>query len=809
MSDEPSVWQKRLERERAARKQAERLLEGKALELYRKNQELEKVKADLKKTVQRRTEELQYSLRMLHEEEHRLADLAARFPGVIYQWYLRPNGECGFYYISPTCEETFGFTAEAALKDWTVIQIHPDDQQRWDSSAEAAISGQIDWDFEGRIITSGGVVKWMRGCGRPVRGRNEEIVFNGMMMDITPLKKAEEELRRLSLVASRTINGVVITDESGYIIWVNRAFSSITGYDISEAVGKKPGHLLQGPLTDPDTIKYISRQLLNQRPFSAELLNYHKNGNTYWLRLDVNPLFDDNGRLTNFVALETDITRQKETEEALRMARQMAEAAAREAEEANQAKSRFLANMSHEIRTPLNGILGYAQIMARRKDLSPDIKDMIRTIGRSGEHLLRLIDDILDLSKIEAGKLELHEDHFALMAFLRELEDMLLPRAEAKNIRLRFVPWDYEAGVSQVFGERMVCMDEKALRQILLNLVGNAIKFTQVGGVSIRYGLTSAGRLRFEIEDTGTGIDTSEQAGVFNAFEQAEKGRRSIGGTGLGLAISKRLCELMNGEIGLESELGTGSLFWVELPLRASDAPMREPEVRLPDISGYEGEPRRVLVVDDNVDNRVVLSDLLTSVGFEVNKASDSQEALDWIERELPDLILTDLVMPNVSGFELCRMIHEDPRVKHVPVVAVSASLMRSAENKERLMPFAAFVSKPIMVDELYREVGRLLGLTWRYVKDVPITPLPSASMPGNRPAPDTLTELLDLAELGDMLEVQRRLVQLVRQYPQWEKYYRRLESLANDFQADALAHLIRETLGGDGTASESNPEIT
>ena len=807
MSDDISVWQKRFERERAARKQAERLLEGKALELYRKNQELEAMKADLEKTVKRRTEELEYSLRMLHEEEHRLADLATRFPGVIYQWYQRPNGESGFYYISPSCEELFGFTAEEALRDWTVIQIHPDDQQNWDSSAEAAITGHIDWDFEGRIITPSGLVKWIRGCGRPVEGSKGEVIFNGVMMDITPLKKAEEELRRLSLVASKTINGVVITDESGYIIWVNRAFSAISGYQAGEAVGKKPGHLLQGPLTNPDTVEYIGRQLINQRPFTAELINYHKNGSTYWLRLDVNPLFDDHGKLTNFVAVETDITRQKETEEALRMARQMAEEAAGEADKANQAKSRFLANMSHEIRTPLNGILGYAQILARRQDLSQDVKDMVYTIGRSGEHLLRLIDDILDLSKIEAGKLELHEDHFALVAFLRELEDMLLPRAEAKNIRLRFVPWDYEDESEKAIDEMMVCMDEKALRQILLNLAGNAIKFTRVGGVTIRYGVTQ-GRLRLEVEDTGIGIDPSEHESVFDAFEQAAKGRNSAGGTGLGLAISKRLCELMKGGVGMQSELGKGSLFWVEIPLQVSDVPLPEPSARVREVAGYEGELRRVLVVDDNAENRAVLADLLGTVGFEVEKAADGGEAWERVGEQLPDLVLTDLVMPGMSGFDLCRMMQESPQTQQVPVVAVSASLMRSDENMERLKPFAAFISKPVMAAELYREIGRLLGVTWRYAEDGPAKPVQPEPVSGECPDPDMLAELLDLAEQGDMLEFQRRIVQLIRQYPQWEDYYRKLESLANDFQADAIAQTINATLGGDDAASESHKEV-
>jgi CheY-like chemotaxis protein len=230
--------------------------------------------------------------------------------------------------------------------------------------------------------------------------------------------------------------------------------------------------------------------------------------------------------------------------------------------------------------------------------------------------------------------------------------------------------------------------------------------------------------------------------------------------------------------------------------------------VREREISGYEGEARLVLVVDDNPDNRMVLADLLRTVGFEADTAVDGRDAWDRIGLKRPDLVLTDLVMPGINGFELCRIIHETPQTRDMPVVAVSASLMRSEENKERLKPFAAFISKPVIAGELFREIGRLLGLTWRYAEETPEKAAGVEFAPGKQPDPDTLTELLDLADLGDMLEVQRRLAQLIRQYPKWEEYFCRLETMANDFQADAIAQTIRKTLGDD-TAAEPRQETT
>ncbi|MGE9293922.1 MAG: ATP-binding protein, partial [Puniceicoccales bacterium] len=360
-----------------------------------------------------------------------------------------------------------------------------------------------------------------------------------------------------------------------------------------------------------------------------------------------------------------------------------------------------------------------------------------------------------------------------------------------------------EAQQSGSINEMMVHMDEKALRQILLNLTGNALKFTRVGGVTIRYGTSQQGKfVRFEVEDTGIGIDSSEHETVFNAFEQAEKGRSNAGGTGLGLAISKRLCELMGGSIGMSSVPGAGSVFWFELPLRLSDAPLPVIAASVREICGYEGKKRYVLVVDDNRDNREVLSDLLTQVGFETATAENGQQAWDMLQQRSPDIILTDLVMPQMSGFELCRYVQEKAEFAALPVVAVSASLMRSEENSERLKPFAAFISKPILVDELYREVGEILGLTWRYTEDKTEEPTSVKGAPIQAPDTGTLLELQELAEMGDILELQRRIAPLIRQYPDREEYYRRIETLANEFQADAIVNLIQQTLGGSDVAS-------
>ena len=352
--------------------------------------------------------------------------------------------------------------------------------------------------------------------------------------------------------------------------------------------------------------------------------------------------------------------------------RQKAEAAARDA---SRAKSEFLANMSHELRTPLNGILGYAQIFKRDQHLSAQQQDGIGVIQRCGEHLLALIEDILDLSKIEARRMDLVPAEFDFPEFLQGITAICRIRAAQKNIAFNC---EYLSSLPNA-----ISGDEKKLRQILINLIGNAVKFTEKGGVTFKVlreerteVLTTNVRIRFQVEDTGIGIAADELPKIFVPFEQVGNTRRHTEGTGLGLAISRQLVEIMGAELKVESTLGRGSIFWFELDLLAVDSPEKNKKRSEKFIKGFNGTNKKILVADDRRENRSVLIHLLQPLGFEIIEAVDGQDCLNKALEFQPDCILIDLVMPVMDGFEAMRQIRKLPQLQNVVAIGTSASIM-------------------------------------------------------------------------------------------------------------------------------------
>ncbi|MEO1741480.1 MAG: ATP-binding protein [Cyanobacteria bacterium J06629_9] len=431
------------------------------------------------------------------------------------------------------------------------------------------------------------------------------------------------------------------------------------------------------------------------------------------------------------------------------------------ADSANRAKSDFLANMSHELRTPLNGILGYAQILQRSKALTNKDQKGIGIINQCGSHLLTLINDILDLSKIEARKMELHDSEFHLPSFLQGVAEICRIKAEQKGINFVYTT-DGELPVG-------VSADEKRLRQVLINLLGNAIKFTERGTVTFLIkaykadelieGNEAIYRLRFQIADTGVGMTADQLERIFLPFEQVGNVKKQSEGTGLGLAITHEIVKMMGSTLEVDSEPGQGSTFWfdVELPEAASwvKTSMASAEGT---IVGHEGGKRSILIIDDRWENRSVLTNLLEPLGFELTEAENGREGLEKASKLRPDLVITDLNMPIIGGYEMIESIRTsaDAHLRSVPIIVSSASVFESDRAKSLGAGANAFLPKPVQADNLFGMIEDQLQLVWQYEKksknlsnqspDELIVDSSDSLVP---PKPDQLNELNDLVRRG------------------------------------------------------------
>jgi signal transduction histidine kinase/CheY-like chemotaxis protein len=384
--------------------------------------------------------------------------------------------------------------------------------------------------------------------------------------------------------------------------------------------------------------------------------------------------------------------------------------ARREAERANQAKTIFLTNMSHELRTPLNAILGFAQVLERDTTLNAKQHEHVGIIMRSGEHLLNLINDVLEMSKIESGRATLNESVFDLPELLRGIEEMMQVRANAKQLQLLF-EWDDDL-------PRYIRADEGKLRQILINLISNGIKFTKEGGVAVRAAAASDQRLIVEVEDTGHGIAPEEMDKLFKPFVQTESGRHNQEGTGLGLALSRQFAQLMGGDIAVRSQVGQGSTFTLTIRCEtasAADLPEREAPRRVRAIDPNDTREYRILVVDDKWENRHLMSTWLTNVGFKVREAANGREAIAIWERWEPQLIWMDMRMPIMNGYEATRYIKSTDKGSATVVIALTASALEAEKASILVAGCDDFVRKPTRESIIMEKMAQHLGVKFVY----------------------------------------------------------------------------------------------
>ncbi|MDB9518875.1 ATP-binding protein [Roseofilum reptotaenium CS-1145] len=456
------------------------------------------------------------------------------------------------------------------------------------------------------------------------------------------------------------------------------------------------------------------------------------------------------------------------------------------ADSANQAKSEFLANMSHELRTPLNGILGYAQIMDRAQNLNNHRKG-VTIIHQAGSHLLNLINDILDLAKIEARKMNLVNSDFHFPSFLIAVAEMAKVKATTKGLDLKILIDDcLPVGVKA---------DEKRLRQVLLNLLGNAIKFTDGGAVTFKVDVCEHDleshqvRICFGIEDTGIGMTPEQLGQIFLPFEQVGSQSKKSQGTGLGLTICRQIVTMMGSNLEVESEFGRGSKFGFEVELEVSDEWVsRATILEQGKIIGYQGEPKKILVVDDQTLNRTVVYEILTPLGFVISEAKNGREGLEKLVKVAPDLVMTDIMMPEMDGYEFAKGIRESYS-QDLPVLAVSASVSLGDQNLAIAAGCNEFLDKPLDMEKLFTVLKRYLHLQWIYEEQP--SSLSSDPSPIIVPKPEYLQPLYKALKIGDIDAIEETAYRLKEEESEYEAFSDRLLELTAEFDERGILEFL------------------
>jgi PAS domain S-box-containing protein len=556
---------------------------------------------------------------------------------------------------------------------------------------------------------------------------------------------------------------------------------------------------------DPESgLRYLE-QALRGEFVSVEQKVCGKNKLPYWFVFHYNPVMTTDGQVIGVCLAVSDITERKQMEMNLQETKEAAEGA-------NKAKSEFLTNISHELRTPLNIVLGYAQIL-KKSDLPEKHLHAVETIQQSGNHLLQLVDDILDFSRFDLQKIQLRLTNIHFPSFLDQIVDHIHQQAQQKQLTFH-----YEIMSPLPEG---IYADEQRLRQLLQNVLDNAIKFTQKGTVTFRVGellynpRTSVVKvvqneppacihedhfhlIRFQIEDTGIGIDKGQWNRVFLPFYQIPYRWIPKTGTGLGLAISRKLARMMHGDLYVESTAGQGSIFWCDLKFPTAAGPFQSLTVSDPRyLTGFRGDKKTLCVVDDDEYSRKKLKEMLVPLGFTIIEAMNGSEAIKLADRIIPDLILMDLVMPEMDGFEAMRRIRQNPKFEGIKILAISASAFPKTREESFLAGCDDFLTKPLHFEEVLDCLQAHLGLEWVYepLSAFDFEEESQDSVPSVLPPEKDLHILLRFADLGNITGLQEMLDDLMLQNPEFKAFVSKIDRLARKFEFEKIVLLLKSFL--------------
>jgi PAS domain S-box-containing protein len=618
------------------------------------------------------------------------------------------NLEGGILSWNKGAEIMYGYSAEEVIGKNISLIIPPDKISEIDFFLKNILAGKTTVHHETVRSKKDGSPVQVSLTVSPIKDKSGDIIGGSTIArNISDSKKLENQLlegrSRTQAILDNVVDGIITIDKFGGIQALNSSAERLFGYSKEESIGKNVRMLMPEPYRSEHD-QYLKNYLQSGKAqiigIGREVVGLKKSGEEFPMDLAISEVWVQGQQI--FTGIVRDISERKNAEQDIRSARE-------EAERANQAKSIFLANMSHEIRTPLNAILGFSQILLRNKSLNEKVRESIKTIDTSGKNLLKLINEILDISKIEAGKMQLVCNDFKLNESLFDINNLFLLRTQQKQLH-----WQFKLPSIEYF----VHGDETKLKQALINLIGNAVKFTSSGEVTLNVTSLGHDKFLFEVIDTGQGIPLTAQKKIFEPFSQDEGGEK-MGGTGLGLAITKSQLKLMGTELKLESKLNFGSRFYFELLL----PPAKNVAPLLSKLKGTvqsisKGSHYKALVVDDIFENREVLSGLLQAIGIDVIEAKNGLEGLSMAREHLPDIIFMDMRMPVMRGEEAVGHIIKEFGPDRFKIASITASTFDRHKDFYLKMGCHDYISKPFREEDIFLCLKNTLGVEFIYEEE-------------------------------------------------------------------------------------------